>query len=281
MCSRSALLTLVCCGLLLSAASAISADGRYQRTKDGKTMVWNDHPAPGDLATWSGDRDAEGYADGFGTVTWYTGGTMQGKETLYAYYFGNMVHGKFNGPVNGHSKGVTNHALFLHGKRTTRWAAGPTRSWSMPRGRTEPVATPAPVVLAKAELQKAPDFNPSPAPVRPTASPLNARSANAPRPLPDYSSLREQPAPSPVQDIPAEGPKPESDVVTPPPAHESEPPKADDLQAIRALVGPPTSLRTDSAAEQSSAGNSSVPESHLNKEEVVALADAEARRRGY
>ena len=290
MCSRSTVLSLACCGLLLSAATAISAEGKFQRTKDGKTTVWNDNPTPGDVASWSGDRDAEGYADGFGTLTWYTGASREGKETLYAYYFGNMVHGKFNGPVNGHSKGVTNHAVFAHGKRTTRWAAGPTRSWSIPRAKPEPVVTPAPVVLAKAEPQKALDSNPPPAPARNTASPvnppLNARTANAPRPVPDYDGLHEQASPSPALDVPAEGPKQNpAEANSPPAAEESETVKVQALRSVQALVGPPPSLRTapsdGSPEEQSSAPNSSVPESHLNKEEVVALADAEARKRGY
>jgi hypothetical protein len=46
--------------------------GRYQRTKDGTTRVWNENPKAGDLVTWSGARDAKGYATGFGTVTWFT-----------------------------------------------------------------------------------------------------------------------------------------------------------------------------------------------------------------
>jgi hypothetical protein len=46
--------------------------GRYQRTKDGKTLVWNENPKPGDLVTWSGARDAKDYATGLGTVTWFT-----------------------------------------------------------------------------------------------------------------------------------------------------------------------------------------------------------------
>ena len=33
---------------------AAPAQGEYQRTKDGKTLVWNDDPKPGDVAAWSG-----------------------------------------------------------------------------------------------------------------------------------------------------------------------------------------------------------------------------------
>ena len=47
------------------------AGGAYQRTDDRKkTFVWNNEPQPGDAATWSGGRDAEGYATGPGTLTW-------------------------------------------------------------------------------------------------------------------------------------------------------------------------------------------------------------------
>jgi hypothetical protein len=119
------------CGALLVFANVAFGDGTYQRTKDGKTLVWNNHPKPGDEAKWSGDRDREGYASGFGTLTWYTAlerETGSAKSALYARYWGNMVRGKLNGPVNSHSKGKTNYAIFADGVRTTRWAAGPAPS---------------------------------------------------------------------------------------------------------------------------------------------------------
>ena len=101
-------------------ASVAFGAGDYQRTKDGKTTVWNAEPKPGDEATWFGDRDGEGYATGAGTLTWYTA-----KGNVYGRYFGNMVRGKFSGPVNVHSKGKTGHATFADGKRTSSWASGP------------------------------------------------------------------------------------------------------------------------------------------------------------
>src|SRR3954468_12393965 len=105
----AAIRILFCCGLLLWPAALARADGLYQHTPNGKTLVWNDSPKPGDAATWTGDRDAQGYATGFGTLTWYTSGQKNRKrhEAVYGSYFGNVVHGKLNGPVNGHSKGVT------------------------------------------------------------------------------------------------------------------------------------------------------------------------------
>ncbi len=119
------------CGALLVFANVAFGDGTYQHTKDGKALVWNNHPKAGDEAKWSGDRDREGYASGFGTLTWYIAReseTGSAKPALYARYWGNMVRGKFNGPVNSHSKRKTDHAIFADGVQTTRWAAGPAPS---------------------------------------------------------------------------------------------------------------------------------------------------------
>src|SRR3954469_705870 len=94
--SRAALIV----ALAISTVCQVKAEGEYQKTKDGKTFVWNSAPRPGDTAKWVGDRNREGYARGFGTLTWYTA-TGQ----IFARYYGNMVDGKFDGPVNAHSKG--------------------------------------------------------------------------------------------------------------------------------------------------------------------------------
>src|SRR5215471_3872976 len=93
-------------------------DGAYQRTRGGKTLIWNNDPKPDEQATWSGDRDNNGYAHGFGTLSWYS------KTGIYARYWGNMVKGRLDGSVNAHSKGKTAHAMFVDGSRTTRWTAG-------------------------------------------------------------------------------------------------------------------------------------------------------------
>src|SRR5262245_55568546 len=63
-------LLFVCSVLLLFASDAFGA-GSYQRTRDGKTLVWNDSPKRGEEATWSGKRDKNGFAVGSGTLTWY------------------------------------------------------------------------------------------------------------------------------------------------------------------------------------------------------------------
>jgi hypothetical protein len=76
-------------GLCLLATAAFAAAGEYQEARDGKTTVWNGNPKSGETASWAGDRDKDGYARGFGTITWYTARGM-----VYAVYYGNMVHGK-------------------------------------------------------------------------------------------------------------------------------------------------------------------------------------------
>ena len=109
--------------VIFAAAAAALAAGNYQRTKDDKTIVWNDDPKPGDAAEWLGDRDKENYATGMGKLIWY-----KGDGSLYARYQGKMLHGKLDGAVNVRSKGKTGHATFAAGKRINRWSPGPASS---------------------------------------------------------------------------------------------------------------------------------------------------------
>ena len=111
-------------------------EGNYQATRDGKALVWNSNAKSGDVATWSGARDRDGFAHGFGLLTWYTKAPGTEKPQLYARYWGRMVNGKLEGPVNVHSKRKTHHAIFIDGARVTGWTAGaaPTRAtarWSL------------------------------------------------------------------------------------------------------------------------------------------------------
>ncbi len=120
--------------LLLILAKGALADGAYQRTDDRKkTLVWNNNPKPDDTATWSGGRDAEGYATGPGTLQWFrtdrsftTGSNVfSPKKTLISSYSGTMVHGKFSGGVMTVDHGTTYHATFVDGHENGRWTAGP------------------------------------------------------------------------------------------------------------------------------------------------------------
>jgi hypothetical protein len=91
-------------GLLALLITGTTFAGRYQRTKDGRTRVWNENPKPGDLVTWSGARDAKGYATGYGTLTWFapqneveTGSHIarQRHWIVTRREAGMMVHGRF------------------------------------------------------------------------------------------------------------------------------------------------------------------------------------------
>ena len=120
--------------LLLIFAKGALADGAYLRTDDlKKTFVWNNDPKPDDAATWSGGRDAEGYATGPGTLKWFrrersfiTGSNvLSPKKTLISSYSGTMVHGQFSGDVMTVDHGKTYHATFVDGHKKGRWTAGP------------------------------------------------------------------------------------------------------------------------------------------------------------
>jgi len=119
---------LVLMGSMVAVVDLAKAAGEYQPTRDGKTLVWNDAPKLDDESTWSGRRDRDGFAQGFGTLIWYTKEAGIKKPQLFARYWGNMKRGKFSGPVNVHSKKKTHHAIFADGSRVTRWAPGPGRS---------------------------------------------------------------------------------------------------------------------------------------------------------
>jgi len=275
------------CGALLGLASAALGDGIYQRTKDGKTMVWNSDPKPGDVAAWSGDRDRNGYANGFGSVTWYKerqqAVTGASNSTIYARYFGNMVQGKFDGEVNAHSKGKTAHAIFVDGRRSSHWVAGPAPSRRVAGQRIEsakqeraaepeaPAAGP-PLHLAAARkdedrARRKADTEPPPPAAGPSVRPRYRTSPSNQRTGPTVDVNRPP------------------DRVVPKPATNKKP-KAED-GSLRLLIGPPSSLRKGpidtgpSVSAKTEAASSPGANVRLTREEVIDLADAEARTRGY
>ena len=219
-------LLFVCAALLLFANVALG-EGTYQRTRNGRTLVWNNHPKLGDKATWSGARDREGYARGFGTLIWYTKQSLFARPTPYARYWGNMVRGKFDGPVNVHSKRKTQFAIFADGVRTTRWATGPAPS----RGSGRP-----PSAFAGQNIE----------PEAPAEGPLVQKSEIRRRML----EVRDQ-----SESWPGIGIDDSLQILTwPPPSLRMRP--------ARNVAAPPANAR-------------------LTKEQVVDLADAVARARGY
>jgi len=129
---------LFCGGLLLLASSSFG-QGEYQQTKEEKTLIWNGNPKPGETSSWDGNRDKENYATGFGALTYYTA-----RGSVFALYYGNMVHGKLEGPVNVHTNGRTAHAYFVDGGRMSNWAHGPAPS---------KMAVPEEVIVEKRKVQ--------------------------------------------------------------------------------------------------------------------------------
>ena len=260
-------------GLLVFATAAL-AGGTYQRTTNGKTTVWNNAPKPGDEAAWSGDRDDEGYASGFGTLTWYTTREEDGdtKSTVYAHYFGRMVRGKFDGPVNAHAKGKTNHALFADGVRTSRWAAGAAPSRRLAKSRVE---------LVKVEKIAAEPPAPKPShaaePEAPAEGPREIRKAEK-----NQVSEPQTASKSDSEDQK----KPASAVLVKQPPRKKKS-QTEVEQSLRALVAPPSGLGRnpdgDILPEVAPPEAATLPaaDARLTKEEIVDLADKEARTRGY
>jgi hypothetical protein len=244
------------CGALLLFANVAFGDGTYQRTKNGRTLVWNDHPKPRDEATWWGDRDREGYAHGFGTITWYSvereSETHSANTALYARYWGNMVRGKLDGPVNVHSKRKTHYAIFTDGVRRTRWATGPAPSRAMAEWRAA-VAAARPSTVPEPEP-------PAAGPVRRPEGRGQISEGNA--------QLSANASAARTNSQPSEGR-----------------PKIDVDDSLRLLAWPPRSLRTRSVRSpvgaNPEAAFSPAANARLTREEVVDLADAAARSHGY
>ena len=156
--SESGRLLLVC-GTLFVLVEIAHGAGAYQSTRNGKTIVWNNNSKPGDEATWSGGRDRDGHARGFGRLIWYTKEPDFAKAQIFARYWGRMVDGKFEGPVNVHSKRKTHYAIFVDGARVTRWTPGtaPLRAAAQWRAIAATKQRTAPEPEAPAEGPSAPD----------------------------------------------------------------------------------------------------------------------------
>lgn len=116
-------LILIFCILLALASGQTFAAGEFQKARDGKTMIWNWQAKAGDTADWSGGRDKDGYATGFGDLTLYN---TDGKT--FGLFYGKMAHGKFEGAVNVHTGSRISHAYFVDGDRVTTWARGAAKS---------------------------------------------------------------------------------------------------------------------------------------------------------
>src|SRR4051794_12466261 len=131
---------------LCFSGNKVQASGTFQRTRDGKAIVWNTDQQPGDEAEWSGGADERGYAKGAGTIIWYkldrviTGTsipTERGHSTMIATYSGKMVNGMLDGVVETvDANGEKVHATFAAGRRKTDWEAGPAATTAAKKKKT-------------------------------------------------------------------------------------------------------------------------------------------------
>ena len=225
----------VCSALLLFASVAYGA-GSYQRTRDGKTLVWNDSPKLGEEATWSGKRDKNGFAAGSGTLTWYkveptivTGSNIPDARryaVVINRYSGKMVRGKWKGAVTHvDANGKRLQATFVNGGKrpVTQQTATPTPE------RTPAPATPTPT--------PAPEQSPSPAAQEtPTAVPQQTATL-APEQTATRTSeqqARQPDAKSTIVPIPTP-PDDSQRSLTAPPLALPKPPPTQDAQTVAAL----------------------------------------------
>ena len=172
----------VCATLLLLLANGASG-ARYQRTQDGRTLIWNNLRGVAQDVTWSGLRDVNGYATGRGTLTWYRLGKFVNS------YTGRMVHGKFDGPVIREQGQTRLQTTFVNGDKVGDWSEPGSTTTPAPKPKTQstPAAESQPTEEPVIE-RPSPTPTPSPSP-RPTRTPLPALSPSATRsPTPTATS---------------------------------------------------------------------------------------------
>lgn len=185
--------SLFVCSALLLFASVAYGTGSYQRTRDGKTLVWNDSPKRDEEATWSGKRDKNGFAAGSGTLTWYkvtpifVTGSILPDTRRYAVvtnrYSGKMVKGKFNGAVTYvGANGKKLPATFVKGGKKP--VNRPPQNQRSPRKKETRARSPAVTATPTAEQTPMPTPRQTatptperpPAPARPTPTPAPEQS---------------------------------------------------------------------------------------------------------
>lgn len=221
--------------------AAPATPGEYQSTRDGRTKIWNNDPKPGDEGTWVGGRDRERYASGFGTLSWYSGKKRSVKVLGVIPDEKPPLYARYYGNM---VRGKLNGLVNVHTKGETGHAlfVDGVRAGRWIAGRA------------------------------PSRMPQEPRTEMA-------KQETEEP------ESPAEGPKtgkPAKSTAKPP----GKKSRDDVDQSLRDLVGPLDLLRPNPAPKAPSTSTnkeaaSRSTEVRLTKEEVMDMADAEARGRGY
>jgi hypothetical protein len=166
--------------LLALSFTVTAVAGQYQRTRDDKTLVWNEDHKRGELVSWSGKRDADGYATGYGTLTWYapedrleTGSNLPREQPrVLSRVTGTMVHGKFEeAPPKATTQGTIEPAQ----PKKRGWLS----SIFKPRAKPTPAPvepTPKPRRRSSSHIEATPPEE-SPAPTNAEASPTPSSGA--------------------------------------------------------------------------------------------------------
>jgi hypothetical protein len=233
----------VLAGALLLCASGVYGDGGYQNTIGRRGLVWRDDVNAENAATWSGQRDEDGYATGYGTLTWYrldqrivTGSYLPiTRKTLISQISGTMVQGKLM---------ETQDASEVRGK-TAKTKSTDDRKDGATSSPVRPGDEPEPRDTAVEQSEQADHL-------KPNAEGIRERAAQG--------SRVETPAEAPSAEQPNDSAGGQRGPGT---AGQTN----SDLQS---LTGPPSSLRTELAAHP-----------RLSKAEVIRLADEQARAGGY
>jgi len=191
---------LFCCGTVLA--------GQYQRATDDKTLVWNENHKAGDVVSWSGKRDADGYATGYGTLTWYApkdalevGSNVPRKHNrILSRVSGTMVRGKFE---EASSQGTPGAAVEASKPKKRGWLSSIFKFGSKP--------TPAPVEPTPKPRRRSVSTHTEAAPEERSPASTDAPSSATPSPsAADHSLGESMNAPSSLKlGSPAAAPTPE------------------------------------------------------------------------
>jgi hypothetical protein len=191
-------------GLVALLITSTAFAGRYQRTKDGKTRVWNENPKRGDLVTWSGARDAKGYATGYGTLTWFTPQKVTGWNIFRERHYivssqvsGTMVHGKFeNASAGAEPKKRGQMGIAEQQAPSADIEATPKKPQSTPAQKKATSPTPTPPPTPANDSLDSLMHAPSSLRLNPPTDASSPHSSPSPTATPDIS-LQLTPAPSP------------------------------------------------------------------------------------
>jgi hypothetical protein len=170
------------CAIVVTLTATRVEAGIYQRTRHTHALVWNDHPNSFQEVTWSGGKDAAGYAAGEGTLTWYaperpptTGSNLPSRRRMVVVSrsTGTMERGKFVAPAKS-GNAPSPRPRPARNKAASSPTATPTAEKS-PSPQQSPTATPTPVPAASPAASPAPSPSPSPsAAATPAGDSLNS-----------------------------------------------------------------------------------------------------------